>query len=141
MCTICTFRVCQLTLRVLHSEDAGSRSATFHSDALFHSCGASRGLGLNYCGLTIHPLNKVSFGHALFGAGKSVLSTTIANQFRRAQRLGAFVLFDRDVSHRNDLQMASHDRRIKTAIIDAIDPYRLVCNFKNWLSSPSKTSE
>jgi hypothetical protein len=36
--------------------------------------------------------------HALAGAGKSTLATTIANRFREAGCLGAFVFFNRDAS-------------------------------------------
>jgi adenylylsulfate kinase-like enzyme len=38
----------------------------------------------------------------LAGAGKSTLSTTLANRLRTAGRLGAFLFFDRDVIRRND---------------------------------------
>lgn len=40
--------------------------------------------------------------HALAGAGKSTLATTMANHFRRMRRLGAFLFFDRAVAERND---------------------------------------
>jgi hypothetical protein len=40
--------------------------------------------------------------HGLAGAGKSTLSTTIANRLCEMGRLGAFVFFDRDVIERSN---------------------------------------
>jgi hypothetical protein len=40
--------------------------------------------------------------HGVAGAGKSTLSTTIANRFRETGRLGAFLFFDRDTVERSN---------------------------------------
>ena len=45
---------------------------------------------------------NVLWVHGLAGSGKSTLSTTIASIFGDAEKLGAFLFFDRDVSERND---------------------------------------
>jgi WD40 repeat protein len=74
--------------------------------------------------------------YGLAGAGKSALSTTIANRFSTAGRLGAFLFFDRDVVQRNDpetvirtiaYQMAFLDHRIKAAISAAVKSTPNVC--------------
>ena len=74
--------------------------------------------------------------HALAGAGKSTLSTTLANRFRAAGRLGAFLFFDRDVTERNDpntvvrtiaYQMGLYDRRLGLAIVAAIEKTPNIC--------------
>ena len=68
--------------------------------------------------------------HGLAGAGKSTLATTIANRFREAGRLGAFLFFNRDVTQRSDpgpvirtivYQMGSYDHHIGSVISSAIE--------------------
>jgi hypothetical protein len=44
------------------------------------------------------PVERVLWLHGLAGSGKSTLSTTLADLFRRSGALGAFLFFDRDVS-------------------------------------------
>ena len=44
------------------------------------------------------PEQRVLWLHGLAGSGKSTIATTVANLFRRQNRLGAFLFFNRDVA-------------------------------------------
>src|ERR1700685_4114099 len=74
--------------------------------------------------------------HALAGAGKSTLSTTIANSLREMGRLGAFVFFDRDVIERSNpatvirtlaYQIGSFHDHVGKAISAAIEKFPSIC--------------
>jgi hypothetical protein len=45
---------------------------------------------------------RVLWLHGPAGSGKSTISTTLADHFRRSKQLGAFVFFDRDVTERSN---------------------------------------
>jgi NACHT domain len=45
---------------------------------------------------------KALWLHGPAGSGKSTISTTLADRFRRAKQLGAFLFFDRDVTERSN---------------------------------------
>lgn len=72
------------------------------------------------------------------GSGKSTIATTIADQLRQQGLLGAFVLFERDVAHRNDpllvvrtiaYQIGLHHEKIGAAISSVIEKYPSLCEF------------
>src|SRR5882762_6642231 len=45
---------------------------------------------------------KILWIHGPAGSGKSTMSTTLADHFRRSKQLGAFIFFDRDVTERSN---------------------------------------
>lgn len=84
--------------------------------------------------------------HGGAGLGKSTLTTTIAEYFRRLQRRGAFIFFDRNTpleSHPSRVictlayQLAQHDEGVRSAIATAIeqDPQLVTAPFSTQLIS------
>ena len=74
--------------------------------------------------------------HGLAGAGKSTLSTTIANRFREMGCLGAFAFFDRDTIERSNptnvirtlaYQIGSFHARAGRAISDVLENSPSIC--------------
>jgi hypothetical protein len=73
---------------------------------------------------------RVLFLHGPAGSGKSTISTTLADHFRRSKQLGAFLYFDRDVTGRSDpalvartlaYQLSSFHTDIEDLMISVID--------------------
>lgn len=74
--------------------------------------------------------HNILWVHGLAGSGKSALSTTIADMFREAGQLGAFLFFDRDVTERSDPtvvirtmahQLGASNTAFSVLIGDAVD--------------------
>src|SRR5882762_3555078 len=73
---------------------------------------------------------KILWIHGPAGSGKSTISTTLADHFRRSKQLGAFLFFDRDVTGRSDpalvartlaYQLSSFHTDIEDLMISVID--------------------